>query len=105
MEEEESTSGDESELNEMEGRLDQYEDVQQEQDKVKNSKQWVILGANYQTALPIEELGIVDCCARETLRVGGTFVSKEYMTIALGLYNLHNRVETVVLSSYKRRYS
>ncbi|XP_057786783.1 uncharacterized protein LOC131004175 [Salvia miltiorrhiza] len=70
-----------------------------------HGQQWIILGALYQASLPCEELGITKGFNRDTLSEGSTFMDKERLKTALGLYHLVNRVEFIVERSDKCRFS
>ncbi|XP_057770812.1 uncharacterized protein LOC130990604 [Salvia miltiorrhiza] len=68
-------------------------------------RQWIIPGAVYQASLPIDSAVDLELYSRDGLCVGSTFMDKESMVTALGLYHLKNRVEYVVKRSSPSRFS
>ncbi|KAH6767415.1 hypothetical protein C2S52_018398 [Perilla frutescens var. hirtella] len=71
-----------------------------------HGRQWIIPGALYQAALPLNDLGIdlsVNTC--DTLCLGATFSSKDSMITSLGLYHLLNRVEYKIERFSKTQFS
>ncbi|KAH6779906.1 hypothetical protein C2S52_011143 [Perilla frutescens var. hirtella] len=84
------------------GDEDVQDDTWQETDK--HGRQWIIPGAVYHVSIPTEELGI-DGEGREKMGLGATFVNKEEMCTALGLYHMVNHAEYRTECSSKSRFS
>ncbi|KAH6775008.1 hypothetical protein C2S52_012569 [Perilla frutescens var. hirtella] len=57
-----------------------------------HGRQWIITGALYQASIPFDKVG-VEVNSRDKLCEGATFMSKEEMITALGLYHLVNHVD------------
>ncbi|XP_057808684.1 uncharacterized protein LOC131023157 [Salvia miltiorrhiza] len=68
-------------------------------------RQWIIPSAIYQASLPVDVAVDLDLYSRDGLCVGSTFMDKDSMVTALGLYHLKNRVEYVVKRSSPSRFS
>ncbi|KAH6787285.1 hypothetical protein C2S52_006837 [Perilla frutescens var. hirtella] len=84
------------------------DDVQDDAFEVScgHGRQWIIPGALYQAALPLNDLGIdLSVNTRDTLCLGATFSSKDSMITSLGLYHLLNRVEYRIERSSKTQFS
>ncbi|XP_057803635.1 uncharacterized protein LOC131018968 [Salvia miltiorrhiza] len=68
-------------------------------------RQWIIPGAMNQASLPVDGAIDVELYSRDSLAVGSTYMDKDSMITALGLYHLKNRVEFVVSRSSTSRFN
>lgn len=68
-------------------------------------EQWVIPGAVYHASIPCEDIGESYYYKHDALSKDATFMDKEKMRIALGLYHMLNWVQYVVERSSKKRFN